>query len=549
MLRLIVEKIPLVLLVAASSTVTFLMHRSWGAVISLESAPIPQRIARAAVLYVAYLGKTLWPANLAAIYPEGPVKSGWVALGAGLLLALLTAGALWGARRGQRWLAVGWFWYLGTLIPTIGLVQVGLQVTADRFLYLSQIGLCVALVWGAANVGRSWPYRRRLFAASAALAAAGLAVCAWQQTSYWRDSETLWTHALACTSENYIAQYKLGATLASSGRLDEAIIQFQKALELKPDDADAYLDLGAALARRGEVDGAIAHYRKALEFDPSYEKAHYDIGIALMGRGRIDEAIVHYRKALEIEPDDANAHNNLGAALAGRGRVEEAIVHYRRALELKPNDAEAYYNLGLALVGRRQVEEAIADYRKALEIRPGYVRAHLDLGLALIGRGEVDEAIAHFRKALELKPDNVHAQYDIAAALAGQGRIDEAIDHYRKALEINRDHVWSLNNLAWLRATHPDPRVRDGAEAVTLARRAADLTPRDPNSLGTLAAAYAEAGRYAEAARTAHQAVDLARQQNKPALAQSIQAKIRLYEAGKPFHEPPSAPAKTSIRH
>ena len=235
-LRLVVEKIPLLLLVAASAAVTFLAQQSGGSVISLESVPISQRISRAAVLYVDYLGKTLWPANLAAMYPIVPMETHWPALGAGILLALPTAGALWGAWRGQRWLAVGWFWYLGTLAPTIGLVQVGSYVMADRFLYLPQIGLCVALVWGAAQMAGSWPLRHWPLAAVSALVVAGLMGTAWPQTSHWRNGETLWTHTLACTAQNSVAHNNLGLALSGRGRVDEAIAHFRKALELKPDE-------------------------------------------------------------------------------------------------------------------------------------------------------------------------------------------------------------------------------------------------------------------------------------------------------------------------
>jgi Flp pilus assembly protein TadD len=433
---LIVEKIPLLLLVAASATVTFLAQRSGGTVISLQSVPISERIARAAVLYVVYLGKTLWPVNLAALYPGWPVESIWPALGAGILLALLTAGALWGAWHGQRWLAVGWFWYLGILLPTVGLVQVGLQVMADRFLYLPQIGLCMALVWGAAHIAGHGRYRRWLCAAVSALVVAGLMARAWQQTSYWRNSETLWTHTLACTSHNPRAHNSLGTALAGRGQFDEAIDHYRKALEIMPDYVKAHTNLGAALAGRGQFDEAIAHYRKALEITPDDATAHNNLGNVLADRGQVEQAIIHYRKALEIKPDDVDAHNNLGRALAGRGQVDEAIAHYRKALEIRPDDMKTHNNFGAALAGHGQVEEAIAHFRKALEIKPDFAEAHNNLGLALAGRDQVDEAITHFREALEIKPDYLDAHINLGDALAGRGRRDEALAQYQKALDL-----------------------------------------------------------------------------------------------------------------
>ncbi len=299
----------------------------------------PQRIARAAVLYVAYLGKTLWPVNLAAMYPDGGDGELLAGVGAGVLLALLTAGALWGAWRGQRWLAVGWFWYLGTLVPTIGLVQVGSQVMADRFLYLPQIGLCMALVWGVGGSrerekGRkgerekgsyspapflpfSPPLHRppstvRYFlpAISSALLLAGLIVLAWRQTGYWRNSETLWIHTLACTTQTATAQMNLGCALADRGQFDEAIAQYRKALEIEPDHVNAHYNLGLALVERGQVEEAIAHYRKALDINPDYALVHVNLGNALAGRGKLDEAREHYQTALAL----ATAQNDRALA-------------------------------------------------------------------------------------------------------------------------------------------------------------------------------------------------------------------------------------------
>ena len=351
------------------------------------------------------------------------------------------------------------------------------MVMADRFMYLPQIGICVALVWGTAHVAGPWVCRRLPLAAIAVLVVAGSMVCAWQQTSHWRDSVRLWTHTLACPAKNPIA--------------------------------------------------------------------HNNLGLALADCGQIDGAIAHYRKALEIKPDHELAHNNLGLALASRGQLDEAIAHYRKALEIKPEYVHALYNLGNALAGRGQVDEAIAQYRKALKIKPDYAAAHHNLGNVLAGRGQVDEAIAHFRNALEIRSDLVAAHVCLGDILVRRGQVGKAITHYQQALQIRPDDAAALNDLAWIRATYPDPKFRDGPQAVTLARRAIELSSSNANALDTLAAAYAEAGRFADAVRTAHKGVDLARQQGKPALAESIQVKIPLYNAGMPFHE---SPAKTSIQ-
>ena len=272
--------------------------------------------------------------------------------------------------------------------------------------------------------------------------------------------------------------------------------------------------------------------------------AEKGLGQILAERGQIDEAIAHYQRAVEIKPNYAEAHLNLGALLAGRGELDAATDHYHKALEFKPDFADAHTNLGNVLARRGQVDEAVAEYRRALDIDPDFVLAHNNFGSLLARRGHRDEAITHFRRAVEIEPENADAHYNLGNALACRGEFDEALAEYEKALEIQPKKAAALNDLAWIRATHFDSKFRDGPQAVSLARRALELSPGDANCLATLAAAYAEAGRFAEAVQAARQAIDLARQQRTPALAESLQAKLRLYGAGRPFHESPPAPVR-----
>ena len=344
-MRLVVEKIPLFVLAAASCVVTLAAQRD--AMQPLEQLAFPCRVANAAVAYVAYLGKMLYPAGLAVLYPlpKDPPPAWEVVAAVAVLLAISTA--VFVARRKCPYLLFGWLWYLGTLVPVIGLVQVGDQAMADRYTYLTQIGLYMAIAWGAVDVAGSWPYRRWRFAAVAVLVVAGLMVCAWQQTQYWRDSETLWTHTLACTSQNPIAHNNLGFALAGRGQVDEAIAHYQKALEIKPDYAEAHNNLGNALAGRGQVDEAIAHYRKALEIKPDYAEAHNNLGLR-PGRPRTGRR--GHRPLPEGPGNQARLRRGplqpRHCVLAGRGQVDEAIAHYQKALEIKPDYAEAHYNLG-----------------------------------------------------------------------------------------------------------------------------------------------------------------------------------------------------------
>ena len=365
-MRLVVEKIPLFVLAAASCIVTLTAQRV--AMQSLEQLDFAERIANAVVTYVAYIGKMLYPAGLAVLYPlpKGPLPAWEVVASVALLLTISAAAFL--ARRKCPYLLFGWLWYLGMLVPVAGLVQVGNQAMADRYTYLAQIGLTAAIAWGPAHLAGSRPSRHWAFTVVAAPVLAGLMVCAWHQTQCWCDSETLWTRALACTSQNSVAHNNLGNEFVLRGEIDAAIAHFHRALEIQPDYVEPFNNLGNAFAFRGETDKAIAHYRKALEIQPNYMKAHYNLGLALAGRGRFDEAIAHYRAALEIQPDYVDAYNNLGNAFADRGQIDDAITQYRKALDIKPDYMEAHYNLGNALAGRERSGEAIEHYQKALAL-------------------------------------------------------------------------------------------------------------------------------------------------------------------------------------
>ncbi|MHB8907339.1 MAG: tetratricopeptide repeat protein [Syntrophales bacterium] len=351
--RVIVEKLPLLALTAASCVATFLAQDK--AVASIDAVSISTRIANALVSYMAYIGKLFYPMGLAVLYPypESGLPIWKVAASALALGGISTAALVW--RRRFPYLFVGWFWYVGMLVPVIGLLQVGLQSMADRYTYLPEIGLCAAATWGVAQLAAFWRHRFWVYGTAAALTVLVLMGFAWQQTSYWRNSESLWSHTLDCTTENYVA----------------------------------HANFGLALAGRGQVDEAIAHYRKALKIKPDYVEAHNSLGLALVGRGQVDEAIAHYRKALEIKSDDIDTHNNLGIALAGRGQVDEAIAHYRKALEIKPDYVEAINNIGTIMAEHGQFDAAIVHFRKVLEIKPDHANARDNLDMALRQRGQL----------------------------------------------------------------------------------------------------------------------------------------------------------------
>ena len=501
LLRRVAEKIPLLVLTAGSCVATALVPEK---LIAADKLPFGLRMENAVVSYVTYLWQMIYPSGLACLYPN-PTNDlpFWQVAGAlGLLLAI--SGTAWAFRRTHPWLVVGWLWYLGMMIPVIGIVQISNYAHADRYTYLSQIGLYVLLTWAAADWCAGWRQRRVVLGGLATAILAALIFCARAQAAYWRDSESLWTRTLACTSGNYTAYNDLGNTLLQKGSVDEAIAHFQKALQINPHSAEAYINLGNVLIGEGKVDEAIAHYRKALQINPDYTEAHYNLGNALFQKGSVDEAIAHYRKALQINPDSAEVRNNLGNALLQKGKVDEAIAHFQRALQLKPDYAKAHNNLGNALLQKGKVDEAISHLQKALQITPDYAEAHNNLGDALLQKGKAAEAIAHFQRALQTRPDYAEAQ----------------------------------NNLAWVLATCPQASLRNGNQAVELAQRANQLAgDGNPVVLDTLAAAYAEAGRFPEAVATAQRALQLAGTQSNTALAKALRSQLKLYQAGLPFHQ------------
>jgi tetratricopeptide (TPR) repeat protein len=370
--RLIGEKIPLLALSGAACVTTLFAQA--GARTPLGQLSLPLRVGNAVISYVTYLGQMFWPSGLAVLYPFSLKDVGAVAVMLSLVvLAGISTGVLLLRRR--PYLLTGWLWYLIMLVPVIGIVWVGTQSRADRYTYLPQIGLYLMLTWAAADLGASWRHRRLVLGSGATIILAALIFCAHQQTSYWRNSETLWTHTLACTADNIIGHNNLGNELTRQGELDEAIAHYQTALQIKPDYAEAHYNLAEALVKKGGVDEAIFHYETALRIDPGYFDACNNLGNAFMRTGRGDEAIAHYQRALQIQPDSAGAHVNLGNALFGQGRMDEAIAHYRRALQINPDFALAHYNLSKVLLQKGGVEEATTHYQRAVQLNPALAAA------------------------------------------------------------------------------------------------------------------------------------------------------------------------------
>jgi Tfp pilus assembly protein PilF len=337
--RLLLEKLPFVVLAVGSCVVTFWAQHTGGAVESLGRLPLDQRIANAMVSYVRYLAKTLWPVRLAVFYPYGL----WprpVVLGAGIALIVATALAIGNARRRPP-VTVGWLWYLSTLVPVIGLVQVGAQAMADRYMYLPMIGLLIIVAWSVPRRIAEHPFQGRLLAAGAAVLLAVCAALCRIQVGYWRSSETLFRHALAITPGNPVAHNNLGSALKTAGRTGQAIQEFEEALRLDPKDWRAQLNLGICLLELGRFADAIQHLRQAVRTEPRSPVAHNTLGVALLNAGQYEEAASQFERALELDALSAEPHYNLGLVMRKQGRIQEAIAHFEQAVRLKPGFAKA----------------------------------------------------------------------------------------------------------------------------------------------------------------------------------------------------------------
>lgn len=475
---LLKEKIPLFALSAASCVAAALVP---GLVITdSHRLSLLERVANALVSYVVYLRQMIYPAGLVPLYPiaAGGQPFWKVGVAVVLLAAISAAAVAW--RKQRPWLLTGWLWYLGMLFPVIGFIQISNAAAhADRYTYLSEIGLTIAGAWALAEWSARRENRRMILGVLIGAVIGALIVCGRRQTDYWRNGESLWTRDLACTSQNSVAHVYLGAALAREGKSELAVEHYREALAIKPDNLAALNNLGTTLA---------------------------DSGAAPVNKSKVEEAIACFRRSLQIDPASKTAHYNLAVALSSQGKTEEAVGEYRKALALDPRLTDGYLNLGNALRKSGKIDEAIAQYQRAVEISPDYAAAYSALGSAFFQRGNIKDAIDCWQQALAIKP----AQPDVQ------------------------------NNLAWVLATTAEASRRDGPKAVALAVEANRLSGNSNGMfLRTLAAAYAEVGRFEDATTTARRALESGAAQKSPSLAAALQKEIKLYEINAPLREAP----------
>ena len=438
--RLVVEKFPLLLLSIVASGITLMMQQN--TVSSMPMIPLWLRAYTALSSCVVYIGQMLWPTKLALFYPyPSGALSVWVLLFAIAVLSIVTYG-VWRFRKQRPYLIVGWFWYLIMLAPVIGLVQVGRQAHADRYTYLPQIGLYLAVTWAMHDLSASWRFRRVILSSLAITGIALLTRLTQRQASHWRNSESIWTRTLAVTSNNAVA--------------------------------------------------------------------HKSLGLVLLKKAQVEPAIFHLSESLRIAPDFIGGHIN-------------------------PDNAAIHYNLGNAFLVKRRFDDATSHYQKALQLRPDYADVYENFGNALWQRGKVDQAIEQWQQALSVRPDDPNLHASLGTALARNRLFEEAVAHYEKSLASAEPSVVTLNNFALLLATCSEAEFRDGFRATELAKQADALSAgQNPSVVRTLAAAYAETGRFKEATDTAERALELGLARSDSTLVNDVRLDLDLYQLNLP---------------
>ena len=416
--RLILEKIPLFILIVAASVTTYIVQKGGGALRSTEFSSLYFRIANALVSYLEYLEKLVWPQGLSVFYPHpGNALPVWKALMCTVVLMGITT---WVVREVRKvpYLAVGWFWYLGTLVPVIGIVQVGEQAMADRYMYIPMIGILIAIVWGLSESIKNKKYKLLPILVIIPL----LTGLTWAQLSHWKSSATLFKHAISVTENE------------------------------SPSFVIAYNNLGHALASEHRYKEAVEQFRQAIKINPYYSKAHNNLGYSLSELKRFDEAMEHYQHAINIETGYAEAYNNLANALGQKRNLKESVAYYNEAIRFKSDYAEAYFNLGVLLNRLGKNEEAILQFHKALKIKPDFISAHNHLGSLLGQRGDFQGAIEHYRQAITFDPEFAKAHNNLGSTLAQQGKFAEALVHFERAINIDPGYLDAQKNLELARS-------------------------------------------------------------------------------------------------
>ncbi|MBN1473416.1 MAG: tetratricopeptide repeat protein [Syntrophaceae bacterium] len=434
----LLEKIPFFILTIIFSSVALWAQNKDGAVASLDKLLFFDRVANALISYVSYLGKIFWPNNLALFYPYQTFLPMWQILGAFLFLLIVTLMVLIFIKRAP-FLTVGWFWFLGSLVPVIGLVQIGKQAMADRYTYFPSIGIIIMLVWGLIYFFPKEKTRKLILAPLAVFSIAVLMFLTWQQCGYWKNSITVFRHALEVTKDNYLAHNNLGTALAKTGKSKEALSHYLAAVEINPAHDTSLVNLGAALAAEEQNEEAKNLYLRAIKANPSKTHAHVNLGNLLAEEGDKEKAMNYYKEAIKID-NNSEAYYNLANLQVKQGAITEAENNYLAAIKIDPQHDKAHYNLAELLIQKGLIHRAIEHFRESARLNPSSFKALNNLGVHLEKQQLYDEAMYYYRLAMKLEPENSGLHFNIGVALGNKGDLEKAIKHFHRAVELKPDY-------------------------------------------------------------------------------------------------------------
>ena len=533
--RLVKEKLPWFALVTASCAVTLAAQAPVMA--TAARFPIGVRLVNAIESYFWYAEKTFWPTKLAAFYPMEYERQllPFILMVLWLVVACIVAVL---AIRRRPFLFVGWFWFIGTLVPVVGLVQVGSQGMADRYSYVPLIGLFIVIVWTAHDIFNRSKTSAAIGGLTASAALAALTVATYFQAGHWKSTFTLFSHAVAVTDNNDFALAGLGGALYEMKRDDDALKMYRLSLEINPRAADVHKDMGLALARKGDSEAALQEYEKAVELEPGNAVLQNFLAETLAAREKNDQALPHFIEAARLKPDNAQFQNDLAVALVAAGKRAEATEHYQWAALLEPGNARYQNNLATALLRTGDFAAALEHYRAAIAADPKFAEPCSNLGALFFYRRQYDDAAQQYQHAMQLNPTDAGIRFNAARTFLKLHDVKNALAQFTEAARLRPDWPDPLNAQAWVLATAMEDKTRNGAEAVKLAEKAVDLSfHQQALALNTLAAAYAEAGRFDDATNTANQALELATHSNQTHLVGKIQHALDLYKTRAPFRE------------
>ena len=438
------EKIPFFLLAIASAGVTIAAQGLGGAI--KVTIPTWLRNANAVVSVARYLWKLVWPHDLAAYYPYTVPSSAAVYLCVFLLIVFSVAVTVW--RHRLPWLFVGWWWFLTSLLPVIGIIQIGTQAMADRYMYWPSIGLLVAFVWGVAHFSENVHWARPAVIGVNCLVALALATTTIRHIGFWRDSETLFRHALTVTRDNPLAELNFGVALGDRAAYTEALFHMREAVRIAPQFPEAHLNLGMALHERGELTEAMSEFQAAIRLQADYSKAHANLAIVFQEQNDLERAMSEYREALRLDPVAPDVRVGFGLALQRTGQLDAALAQFEEAIREDSSYAAAHSNRGIVLEKFGKFEEAITEYRKALSLDPKNNDAALNLPVVLFKAGKIDDAIAQARELIKQRPDYPEAYFNLGGMLYSKNDFDGAIVAYQKALQLKPEYPDAKHNLS-----------------------------------------------------------------------------------------------------